>query len=47
VDIPLVERWRRWLDDCFRDETIDEATSSGHQMIAILKDMNVVFDDIA
>jgi hypothetical protein len=45
-DILFVERWRRWLDRNFSDETIEDHSTDGHRMIAVLKEMDPVLADI-
>jgi hypothetical protein len=45
-DVVLMERWRRWLDENLRGDTLADPTTEAHQMITALKEMTRVISDI-
>jgi hypothetical protein len=45
-DVLLVERWRRLLDHCFRDDHLEDPLNAGIALVAVLDEMDAVFNDI-
>jgi hypothetical protein len=45
-DILLLERWRRWLEQVFDDDHIEDSSNGGHALVAAIKAMDAAFGDI-
>ncbi len=45
-DVLLLDRWRRWLDDQFHEDHVDDPPNAGKELIVVLEEIGHVFNEI-